>query len=356
MSTIPNWPNKHIDYVGLQNPIFSTDVTIANNNVLLALASILNLSNTDFAIISGFVYAAAEYSAGIVYINGNFYASAAPIAENLYIDYSTSTTLSKVFKDSTVHDTYTLYGCTGTATANSFPQLVGNMDQYRFSLMDLKRFSKSAQILSNNFTNSNESTILNTTLPASLTASDAYFSGLRVDSMTDHPVFVSCDVITNNRDNKLFQIAMSANGIIPSMISWRAANLYTNAWEDWIYPATSLNIASLQTQLANLYTKVINIGGWNMNVDSIKTVAHGLTLSKIRSVDVNIVNDDGSKLTSLLTNYGGTLYSETTGSYLIDSANINLNCLASFSTFYNTNPLYSGVIVNRGFVVIKYIL
>jgi len=46
--------------------------------------------------------------------------------------------------------------------------------------------------------------------------------------------------------------------------------------------------------IGNLKTKVIEIGFWNMDSYETKTVSHGLTGSKIRSVAVIIRNDDGN--------------------------------------------------------------
>lgn len=48
---------------------------------------------------------------------------------------------------------------------------------------------------------------------------------------------------------------------------------------------------SIDTKVAGLNTKIIDIGDWNMDTTASVNVAHGLTLSKIRTVQIMIRND-----------------------------------------------------------------
>lgn len=92
-------------------------------------------------------------------------------------------------------------------------------------------------------------------------------------------------------------------------------------------------------------TTVIDIGDWNM--DSIITVniAHGLTLAKIRTIDVTIRKDDTSLLTMDFTITGLTIIE-------VDAANVNITRNIG-GIFDNTD--YNATSFNRGWITITYI-
>ncbi len=48
---------------------------------------------------------------------------------------------------------------------------------------------------------------------------------------------------------------------------------------------------ALDLQIASLNTKILNISSWNMDTLATATVAHGVTFSKIRSINVIIINN-----------------------------------------------------------------
>lgn len=119
--------------------------------------------------------------------------------------------------------------------------------------------------------------------------------------------------------------------------------------------AASSTAASALATL-NVVITVLDIGDWNMFIGSGTdgvTVAHGLTLSKIRSVDVMIRDDAGTSFLPLTTGDiggagtgSGALAGEVTN---IDSTNIYL-VRRDGSTFDNT--AYDATSYNRGWITI----
>lgn len=100
---------------------------------------------------------------------------------------------------------------------------------------------------------------------------------------------------------------------------------------------------------ARLLEKVVNIGVWNMDVDSVKEVDLGLAdYTKIRSISVMIFNDAGTVIKEL-TNALGTLpagywsYSSVTG----------FSLLRTLDGFFD-NADYSTAL-NRGYIFVRYL-
>ncbi len=105
-------------------------------------------------------------------------------------------------------------------------------------------------------------------------------------------------------------------------------------------------------------TKVIPIGDWNMNTTATKTVAHGLTLSKIRSISV-VINIDTSALVIPLvaminTTPGGSVFADPTNINLFRFSDAQAPDLfaGSLSAFANAN--YQATSFNRGWITIEY--
>ncbi len=108
----------------------------------------------------------------------------------------------------------------------------------------------------------------------------------------------------------------------------------------------------INTGDATLLHKVINIGEWNMLGDGSKTVAHGLTFSKIRICDAIILNDAGNSYYNL--NAIGT-GGELGGSVLYwDSTNIYLQ--RTVGGWFETTGFdaTAGTVANRGFITVYY--
>lgn len=98
-----------------------------------------------------------------------------------------------------------------------------------------------------------------------------------------------------------------------------------------------------------LYTKVIEIGNWNMNVQSMNSVAHGLTYDKIRSVAVTIRNDADDHRYSLDTadSSSGVVY----GGWVVDTTTIIMT--RQNSGFFDS-ILFEATPYNRGWIIIQY--
>lgn len=99
-----------------------------------------------------------------------------------------------------------------------------------------------------------------------------------------------------------------------------------------------------------LKTKVVEIGDWNMDTTATLAVAHGLTASNIRSVEVIIRHDNGTDQYRLdAIDSGETVEG---GVESIGSTNINLRRVAS-GLFDGTN--FDSTSFNRGYVHIKHV-
>jgi len=96
-------------------------------------------------------------------------------------------------------------------------------------------------------------------------------------------------------------------------------------------------------------TKIIQIGDWDMDTNATKVVAHGLTVSKIRSVNVNVIEDSGVFRSNLDFNVGGACQ----GAFSWDATNVNMNRLAA-GVFDTTD--YNATGFNRGFITIHYVV
>jgi hypothetical protein len=98
-----------------------------------------------------------------------------------------------------------------------------------------------------------------------------------------------------------------------------------------------------------LRTKVVNIGDWNMDTTGSLSVAHGLTLANIRTIEVVIRNDANDKY------YPSACRVSTGMENLIqwaDATNINLFREAA-SEFDSVD--FDSTSYNRGYITIQYI-
>jgi hypothetical protein len=135
--------------------------------------------------------------------------------------------------------------------------------------------------------------------------------------------------------------------------SIRLMKVVTNATE--ITSVTDLRVLagiSKTTDGANsIKTKIVDIGDWNMDTTSSKTVAHGVTANKIRSVSVMIRDDTDGFWLSLTGNQalGGAwdINNPGGGGTLIDLSRITSGPF--------DNASYDSTSYNRGWVVITYI-
>jgi hypothetical protein len=127
--------NKRLEYSGVGNPLFITDIVNANESLLTAMQSICGLGATDFRIISGLEYSTGAYSAGIIYYNGLFYNCLVGLVENKYLTISTSDIETKIYSDSSTHATYRCYYATqSNIQYGTIPVFTGDMNSYRLNL------------------------------------------------------------------------------------------------------------------------------------------------------------------------------------------------------------------------------
>lgn len=107
-----------------------------------------------------------------------------------------------------------------------------------------------------------------------------------------------------------------------------------------------------QGNFANLQTKVINIGTWDMSSSLNLQVNHGIAdFKKIRSVNVLIVDDSESVILPINALYYNSGVTEGAGNYSIWSTYIEIIWFLG-GYFDNTN--YHGTTVNRGTITITY--
>lgn len=141
MSNLIQFPNKRIQVDGVKNPLFVSDIYNANSSLYEGMKQLLGLGNTDFAILSGCEYDGINsYSAGIIYLNGEFY-NCLPISAGDYAAGGTVGGISKPFSDNVSRETYNLYVAFGTPSSSptTSPQFTGSMDEYRLNLDFLRQ-------------------------------------------------------------------------------------------------------------------------------------------------------------------------------------------------------------------------
>jgi hypothetical protein len=111
----------------------------------------------------------------------------------------------------------------------------------------------------------------------------------------------------------------------------------------------SVASAANADKIDGLHIKIIDIGNWDMNSNPFITASHGLTQSKIRTINVTIISDDGDMyngLTGL-----SQVYATSTGSIIIGRDGSGIFANSNFNDSISTN----GINFNRGYVMIGYI-
>ena len=105
----------------------------------------------------------------------------------------------------------------------------------------------------------------------------------------------------------------------------------------------------LQYNPSGLYTSIIDIGDWDMDADSSVSVAHNLTLSKIRKVSATIRSDNGLVSADLTyKSAGGTV----TYGVSFDTVNVNLN--RELGGLFDS-VAYDSTTYNRGWIKIEHV-
>jgi hypothetical protein len=117
-----------------------------------------------------------------------------------------------------------------------------------------------------------------------------------------------------------------------------------------------LNIPQGLDVTAAIHRKIVNIGDWDMDSTPSVSIAHGLTMTKIRAVSAMILPDDSSGLYqitgTIAKTYGFTDTSEIDAWMLIGATNISL-CRSTSSVFDAVE--FNATSFNRGYLIIDYV-
>lgn len=150
MSDLLQWPFVRVTYAGIDNPMFVDDIQAANEGILAAAAVLTGMGPTDFAIISGLNYdGSTNYSAGVFYLNGQFYYLSGGCTTGQFLTGGPQPGLSEGFDDGNNRNIYNLYeGQASNAGGAGFsPVFSGNMDIYRAGAKRLMQAVNSLQVV-----------------------------------------------------------------------------------------------------------------------------------------------------------------------------------------------------------------
>ena len=103
---------------------------------------------------------------------------------------------------------------------------------------------------------------------------------------------------------------------------------------------------------AAIHRKIVNIGDWNMDTTATLDVAHGVTLSKIRNVSVQIIDDSSASISSLELTQTIANVVYNAGSFYCDATNVKLSRTASGN--YDSAS-YNATSFNRGWIIVEYV-
>ena len=109
-------------------------------------------------------------------------------------------------------------------------------------------------------------------------------------------------------------------------------------------------VSAIANRMGGLITKLIEIGDWDMDATQALDVAHGLTFTKIRTVEV-VIRDDANTGYYKLEKHDPTTGLMQGGVYSISSTNVRLTRLLS-GVYDSTN--YDSTGYNRGWITIQY--
>lgn len=176
---------------------------------------------------------------------------------------------------------------------------------------------------------------------------DANFTNLNNDKL--EAAGITFEVLDANSDvgSGATQLAQGdhshSNAVIKTAYE---ANANTNEFSDAEQTKLADNVGVTNVKLN---TKVIDIGDWDMDIFTSKTFAHGLTLSKIRSVTAMVRTDADADYYDI--NYGHTTGTSGQGGVTVDATNVQL--LRFANGFFDTVS-FDSTSFNRGWVTIQY--
>lgn len=135
MENLLPWPCQRVTYPGIDNPMYDQDIEALTGMLLQAVQASLGIDVGDFFIVSDCIYnpGTNQYSSGIVFMNGSFYAVTGPFPAGSFLIPSTVNVLTVNFDDGQARPIYQeqVSIIAQAAGAGGSPQFVGNMNQYR---------------------------------------------------------------------------------------------------------------------------------------------------------------------------------------------------------------------------------
>ncbi len=124
-------------------------------------------------------------------------------------------------------------------------------------------------------------------------------------------------------------------------------------WTDGTtYFGENAAINSVSDGTNTIYTKIINIGDWNMDTTSQVDVAHGLTLTKIRQVTALIRNDTDTTYTPLT--LGSISTAAEVNAWVAGCTSTNVNLQRKTAGAFD-DTAYDSTSYNRGWITITYV-
>lgn len=182
------WPFVRLEYAGIGNPRYVSDIVAANQAVLDGLAAMAGLGATDFAIFSGLKFVTGSpntYTAGVFFLNGTWYFQPTSFNEALYLKANITPIMSKPFNDTVSRNIYQVQNGVSTNVATgATPQFIGNMNQYR---LDLKSMGANILLL-----------IANTTLNVITAGAQVTMGALyTVNFKVDQSIFVTSATVSS---------------------------------------------------------------------------------------------------------------------------------------------------------------
>jgi len=106
--------------------------------------------------------------------------------------------------------------------------------------------------------------------------------------------------------------------------------------------------ANLTFTTPTLNTTVVNIGNWDMDTTASVSIAHGLILADIRSINVVIIEDGTNAFYDLVSRNGVVVGS-------INQINITSVSLSRVGLAWFDSSLFNNPSFNRGYIVIQHV-
>jgi hypothetical protein len=141
MSDIFQFPFNRLQYAGLNNPRWVSDLVCANQQTLSGLTAIAGLGPNDFAIFGGLeltvpISGPDFYTPGVFYLKGVWYYMPNDFDQGFYLAPNLTGAQNYTFSDVVVRPTYQInLAQTSSSPTGNTPIFNGNMNQYR---MDIK--------------------------------------------------------------------------------------------------------------------------------------------------------------------------------------------------------------------------